>query len=393
MRYSCGTPAVLVRYSASTTVRRAPTWASRPREGLCGQGTCRGCPAGVPCVDLSSTLESPVPRAVSLLPSRSVLPTPASHAITHPERLAALRRTALLDTPADEAFDRLTRLATVVLRAPVGMLALVDSDRDFVKSGVGLPAPLVAGRELRLTPTLCHRVVETGEPLVLEDVRAHPEFGSFPGTRMGLGAYLGVPLVTSDGYAIGTFCVADVAPRRWSDADVAVLRDLAGAVTTEVELRTRAAEHERAERLLRESTQQFAQGFHETSVGTAIVAPDGRLLDVNDALCALLGYEPGELIGVTLRRLTHPDDVDASEAVRRGLLAGTASGRQIEKRYLHRDGHNVWALASVTLVRDAVGRPAHFVVQMQDITDRREAERALRERSEERRVGKECRSR
>jgi len=311
-----------------------------------------------------------------------VLSTPASHAITHPERLAALRRTGLLDTPTDEAFDRLTRLATAVLRAPVAMLALVDGGRDFVKSGVGLPAPLVPGRELRLTPSLCHRVVETGEPLVIEDVRAHPEFGSFPAVAIGLGAYLGVPLVTSDGYAIGTFCVADVAPRRWSDADVAVLRDLAGAVMTEVELRARATEQERAERLLRESTQQFAQAFHQTSVGTAIVAPDGRLLDVNDALCALLGYERGELLGVTLRRLTHPDDVDASEAVRRGLLAGTASGRQIEKRYLHRDGRSVWALASVTLVRDALGRPAQFIVQMQDITDRREVERALRESEE-----------
>jgi len=312
-----------------------------------------------------------------------VLSSPPSHPVSNPERLAALRRTELLDTPADEAFDRLTRLATALLRAPMAMLALVDSRRDFVKSGVGLPAAITVGRELRVTRSFCHRVVEGGGPVVVDDARVHPEFAGYPAVaEMGLVAYVGVPLVTSDGHAIGALGVGDVAPRAWREADVSALRDLAGAVMTEVELRMRVAEQVRTERLLRESTDQFAQAFRLSGVGTAITAPDGRFLEVNDALCALLGYEASELLGVTFRRFTHPDDVPASEAARRDLLAGVCNARQIEKRYVHRHGRSVWVLVSVTLVRDAGGRPAHFIAQMQDITDRREAERALRENEE-----------
>ena len=88
------------------------------------------------------------------------------------ERLAALQQTSLLDTPPEEAFDRLTRLATTVLRVPVALVSLVDGNRQFFKSCVGLPEPLASLRQTPLTHSFCKHVVASGEPLIVSDARS-----------------------------------------------------------------------------------------------------------------------------------------------------------------------------------------------------------------------------
>src|SRR5215471_11052399 len=92
-------------------------------------------------------------------------------------RLHALRRTALLDSPPEEAFDRLTRLATTVLRVPVALVSLVDRDRQFFKSHCGLPGPLASSRQTPLAQSFCQHAVGTREPLVVTDARRDPRFG------------------------------------------------------------------------------------------------------------------------------------------------------------------------------------------------------------------------
>src|SRR4249920_1063113 len=84
-------------------------------------------------------------------------------------RLKALRRTSLLDTPPEEVFDRLTRLATTLLHVPVALVSLVDGNRQFFKSSVGLPDPLASLRQTPLTHSFCKHVVASGEPLVVPD--------------------------------------------------------------------------------------------------------------------------------------------------------------------------------------------------------------------------------
>ena len=100
--------------------------------------------------------------------------------VADPARLRALRETALLDSPAEEAFDRLARLTAKLLHAPVALISLVDADRQFFLSAQGLPDSLADLREMPVTHTFCRAVVETGRPLVVayarEDarVRGHP---------------------------------------------------------------------------------------------------------------------------------------------------------------------------------------------------------------------------
>ncbi len=174
--------------------------------------------------------------------------------LTRPDRLAALRRTALLDTPPEEAFDRLTRMAARLLGTPVSLISLVADDHQFFKSAIGLPEPWASRRANPISFSFCGQVVATGEPLVLEDARRHPLLRHNPVIReLGWVAYAGVPLVTHQGHTIGALCVVDKTPRLWSERDIALLQDLAASVVTEIELRSEIAERRQAEWGLRDT--------------------------------------------------------------------------------------------------------------------------------------------
>lgn len=218
--------------------------------------------------------------------------------IQNAARLARLRRTALLDTPAEAAFDRLTRLAARVLAAPVAMVSLVDDGRDFVKSCVGLPEPYASTRVIPMTPTFCQHAVATRASLLVDDALGDPRFAHFPAVRdLGVRAYAGVPLVTADGHAIGSFCVIDFLPRAWTDEDLATLTDLAAATMTEIELRESAAELE-ARTADAERDQMRISGVLE-SISDAFFALDHewRFTYVNARAEALLARTRGELLG------------------------------------------------------------------------------------------------
>ena len=188
--------------------------------------------------------------------------------LRHPVRLAALRRTALLDTPAEEAFDRLTRLAVHIFDAPVALVTFVEEDRQFFKSCIGLPEPWASQRQTPLTHSFCQHPVASREPLVITDARADPRYcTSLAIPDLGVVTYAGVPLLTRDGYTLGSFCVIDHTPRAWTAGDVAILKDLAAGVMTEIELRTALQELEQArsaaEVALRVRTEFLAATSHE----------------------------------------------------------------------------------------------------------------------------------
>ncbi|HZI15328.1 MAG TPA: ATP-binding protein [Myxococcus sp.] len=217
-------------------------------------------------------------------------------------RLEALRRTALLDSPTEEAFDRLARLTTRTLGVPVALVSLVDKDRQFFKSCVGLPAPWCDSRQTPLTYSFCIHVVATGQPLVINDARIHPLRENLAVDRLGVVAYAGFPLTTSEGDTLGTLCAIDIKPRAWTNEDLAILADLAASVMTEIELRatheleaqTRAAVAARAEAeaarqrfaLLAELSGVLAEHTHlaqALTVAVRLVVPtvaDGCVIDL-----------------------------------------------------------------------------------------------------------------
>ena len=153
-------------------------------------------------------------------------------------RLGAVQKTTLLNTLEEESFDRLTRLASKLLNTPISFVTLLDKDRDFVKSHYGLPSPLSESREITAHPSFCQHIVDSGEPLVLEDARDSEIFKHFPSVKhLGVVAYAGVPLTTPQGYILGTCCVVDYKKRIWTEDELEILLELSKSVLTEIELR------------------------------------------------------------------------------------------------------------------------------------------------------------
>jgi signal transduction histidine kinase len=186
------------------------------------------------------------------------------------ERLSRLRATGLLDAPAEEAFDRLTRLASRLLNAPLSTVTLVDADRQFYMSCAGVPEPLATTRETPLEFSFCKHTVVLGRPLIVPDTRGHPDVRDNPAIeQFGVAAYAGIPLLTADGHALGTLCVMDYEVRHWTDDDVRNLTDLAASVSTEIELRM-----DIAERMLVEQELQHTVRLRDEVLG--IVSHDLR---------------------------------------------------------------------------------------------------------------------
>jgi GAF domain-containing protein len=159
-------------------------------------------------------------------------------AVADPERLAALRRVALLDTPAEEAFDRLTQQAATALDVPISLMTLVDKDRQFFKSCLGLPEPWVSLRETPLSHSFCQHAVAARTTLLIDDARSIPLVRDNLAVRdFNVVAYLGVPLMTSDGQALGSLCVIDTQPRTWTDDEIAMVQSLASQAIAEIERR------------------------------------------------------------------------------------------------------------------------------------------------------------
>jgi len=123
-----------------------------------------------------------------------------------------------------------------------------------------------------------------------------------------------------------------------------------------------------AERNLRESEERMTSAFNYASIGMAFVAPDGRWLNVNPAIPAMLGYTESELLSKTFQQITHPDDLPKDLDYRRQMLEGVINTYQREKRFFHKSGDIIWVSVSLSLVHDYEGKPLHFISQIQDIT-------------------------
>ena len=153
-----------------------------------------------------------------------------------PERLAAVERSGLVGTAPEDEFDRLIEVAVTLLEVPCGVIALVDSDNTTAISSVGFPEGLELYAPVELS--FCRFVVSTGRPLIVEDAHhdrrtvGDPAIDAFNAV-----SWAGYPIEDADGIVLGTFCVMDSKPHRWTAVNLQVLATLAKAASTEIALR------------------------------------------------------------------------------------------------------------------------------------------------------------
>ncbi len=147
-----------------------------------------------------------------------------------------------------------------------------------------------------------------------------------------------------------------------------------GIITTTRDITERAQANE----ALQVSEERFRGAFAHTAVGMGLIGLDGRFLQVNAAICHIVGYSEEELLRMTVPALTHPEDRERRREAVRQLMEGSLPSYQDEFRYIHKDGSVVYGMASMVLLRDGQGQPIHVIAQLQDITPRKVAEEALR---------------
>ncbi len=305
-------------------------------------------------------------------------------ALTSPSRLAALHNTGLLETPPEDRFDALTRLAAQIIGAPIAVVSLVDSDRQFFKSVFPQTGGPTQGWN-KLGATFCHCVVRKGEPVTISDWASEPPV---EGQEIHPGAYLGVPLTNDQGSILGTLCAMDVVPRVWTRRELDTLSALAHAVVSEIQ--RRAAERATRDtqlRLVAERTLAHAVQ-HQMPVGVVVAeSPSGRLISVNAQMTTILRmpFTPAadlksyhEWVGF------HEDGTPYSSLewpLARTVLTNQPTAAE-EIRIQRGDGTDGFIRMSSSPVVDAEGKVVAAVAVVVDVTDQRKAERAVRSTDE-----------
>lgn len=248
--------------------------------------------------------------------------------VRDPRRLRDLRASSLLDSPVEETFDRITRLLCRVLGVPVALVSLVDEDRQFFKSQVGLGEPWASRRETPLSHSFCQLAVSTDQPLVVEDSVHDPRVqGNLAISDLGVLAYAGVPVHGLEGTPLGALCAIDHAPRAWSDEDLALIAELADLTSELVAMRSAALATRAAVLDLSHEVRTAVAAVRLEADGLDVPEADG----VRDGLARLSDAVTTALARVDEVRQGHEESLDVQDALRAAVdrLGPAASRRTV----------------------------------------------------------------
>ena len=286
------------------------------------------------------------------------------HAALHDEtaRLRELRRYAVLDTPLEEAFDRITRLSARLLTVPVSLVTLVDEDRQWFKSAYGWDK-----RETPRELSFCAHAIAFEDVMVVADATADERFSanSLVTGDPRIRAYAGAPLKSANGFNLGTLCAIDTKPRTFSRDEQEILRDLAMLVRDELELRL----------AVRARTQQAAV-ISNLWAGVVVTDPsqdDNPIVLANPGFTAMTGYEFEEVVGQNCRLLQGPQtDETAVDEIRRAI-AERRKASAVMQNY-RKDGTPFWNELTISPVFNEAGELINFIGLQRDITERKKLE-------------------
>ncbi len=287
------------------------------------------------------------------------------------ERLVSLHRLGLLETLPSQAFDGVTRLAAAALKVPMVLVSLVDQNRLWFKSRVGL-----ALRECPRTGSFCAQAVLQRQTLTVRNAPADPRFSDHPlvtgQTRVR--SYLGIPLYTRDRQPVGTLCAMDTEARDFGEVELVVLSEFAKIAEELLASQEIASKSDGVLQYAMEREKLFRDTFEQAAVGIVHTSLHGAILRINQRACSLLGYSPSELRELSFRHLTHPDDFPGNVNEFRRALAGEIDSYRLEQRLRCKDQRYLWAAVSVTLKRTASRQPDYSIVVIDDLSAQKQAQ-------------------
>lgn len=278
-----------------------------------------------------------------------------------PQRLAAVHELNVLDTPAEEAFDRLAQLARELFDVPIALITLLDEQRQWFKSNLGFNA--------RQTPrdiAFCGHTIAADGPLVVPDTRLDARFQDNPlvNETPHIRFYAGYPLRPHSQLAVGTLCLLGHQPRAFSERDQVLLKSLAGQVDE-------LLRQHRMRYTLAQTTRRYEALFNESATGIVRINRDGTVLGINPFALALLGYTREEVLGRNVAMLTPPDlhgqhDTFIAHFLAVGRPKVVGRGREVEAQ--HKAGHRVPVHLAVNAIDDEHHQVAEFIGILTDLS-------------------------
>jgi len=281
--------------------------------------------------------------------------------------------------PLGETLDALLRVIEAESPGMPCSILLLDDDGVHVRHGAAPSLPegyihAIDGSAIGPRAGSCGTAAFRREQVIVEDIMTDPLWEDYRdlAAKHGLRACWSTPIFDAQRRVLGTFAFYFHSPARPTQHHMQLIE-------TATHIAAIAIGTQRKEEALRQSEKLFRSAMEYSAIGMALVAPDGKWLEVNRAVCQITGYSREELLAINFQIITHPEDLDTEISQMHRMLRGETVTNQMEKRYIHKDGHIVWILLTVALVRDNLEKPLYFIAQIQDITGRKQAEKTLQE--------------
>ena len=300
--------------------------------------------------------------------------------------LRELHRLALEDyQDLPSLYQSYLRTGCELLGVSVGIVSRIQDQQYTVLAVEDEARTIQVGDVFTLGDTYCSTVIKKQGSVALHHVGALEEMRSHPVYQgMALESYIAAPIQVA-GQVFGTLNFSDSAIRAYpfTIEEIEFLELMAQAIGQAVERDNLRRQREKAIVEMEHSVALFEGAFRFAAIGMAIVSPEGRWLRVNKALCKLVGYSEEALLEIDFQTITHPEDLDTDMEFVNALLQGKKNSYWMKKRYFHKEGHIVWVLLAVSIVRNRDGSPRYFLSQIEDITAQVRAETELKEQRDE----------
>jgi PAS domain S-box-containing protein len=290
------------------------------------------------------------------------------------QRLAAVRRLNLIDTPREERFDRLTRLAARILGVPIAQITLIDQDRQFYKSNFGSDVTETA-RDV----SFCAYTILNPDQLVVPDTKEDPRFADnqFVTGAPNIRFYAGNPIAATDGSLVGTLCVADFSPRVLSEEDRAALASLAQIAQNEINLSDVSSAYKEQEQQLLVSEARFREVVDVPGKFIWETTQEGNLTFISDRVSELLGLKPEEMIGRSFFASAVSEDAGVTAAKFFHAVKTAQRFADLEFRARTKDGGMVWLSSRGAPMTDGTGAVNGYRGICEDITERKKIQEEL----------------